>query len=360
MLFPAWRKSSGGPEPFSTKSIRVPLTTSDCASRDDATDIPPPNSRAFSVPAVVLAREMPFATARAAADRTGMPCAAGMSRRLTSCAGSDAIQVRSGQGRAASMTPDRVTTPLAVAYATHDGVELQGDLYLPKGAKSAPALVAVHGGGWVQGVGAAYQYWGPDLAARGYAVFAISYRLATKGKTFPHAVQDVLAGVQFVRGKAGEFGIDPQRIGLLGASAGGHLASLAALSGKKFTGGYPQDPFASVSTEVKALVGVYGVYDMVAMWTTYQIQGGVDNNIQKFLGASPMENRQLYFAATSASDAPFANNKIGVLLVTGTQDDLVDPKQHTEPFTLALKQAGFFVRPCIVQGAPHSWRNYPI
>jgi len=159
-------------------------------------------------------------------------------------------------------------------------------------------------------------------------------------QTFPHALQDVLAGVQFVRGKAGEFGIDPQRIGLMGSSAGAHLASFAALSGKKFTGGYPQDPFASVSTEVKALIGVYGVYDMVAMWTTYQIQGGTENNIQKFLGASPMENRQLYFDATSMSYATFANNKIGVLLVTGTQDDLVDPKQHTEPFQLALKQAG--------------------
>ena len=135
-------------------------------------------------------------------------------------------------------------------------------------------------------------------------MFAISYRLATKGETFPQAVQDVLAGVQFVRGKAGEFGIDPQRIGLLGASAGGHLASLAALSGKKFTGGYPQDPFAGVSTEVKALVGVYGVYDMVAMWTTYQIQGGVDNNIQKFLGASPMENRHFILTPRRPATPP--------------------------------------------------------
>jgi acetyl esterase/lipase len=253
-----------------------------------------------------------------------------------------------------------VTTQLGLAYANHDGVELAGDLYLPKGAKAAPALVAVHGGGWVQGARSAFQYWGPYLASRGIGMFSISYRLAAKGKMFPQAVQDILAGVQFMRGKAGEFGIDPTRIGLLGASAGGHLASLAALGCKKFTGGYPQDPFASTSAEVKALIGVYGVYDLVAMWTTYQLQGGLDNNIQKFLGAPPMENRQLYFDATPISYATFANNKISVLLATGTADDLVDPAEHTQPFMLALKQAGFFVRPCIVQGAPHYWMNDPI
>jgi acetyl esterase/lipase len=253
-----------------------------------------------------------------------------------------------------------VTTQLGLAYANHDGVELAGDLYLPKGAKAAPALVAVHGGGWVQGARSAFQYWGPYLASRGIGMFSISYRLAAKGKMFPQAVQDILAGVQFMRGKAGEFGIDPARIGLLGASAGGHLASLAALSGKKFTGGYPQDPFASTSAEVKALISVYGVYDLAAMWTTYQLQGGLDNNIQKFLGAPPMENRQLYFDATPISYATFASNKISVLLATGTADDLVDPAEHTQPFMLALKQAGFFVRPCIVQGAPHYWMNDPI
>ena len=253
-----------------------------------------------------------------------------------------------------------VNTQLGIAYANHDGVELLGDLFLPKGAKSAPALVAVHGGGWVQGVRTAFQFWGPYLASRGVAMFSISYRLATKGKMFPQAVQDVLAAVQFVRGKASDFGIDPARIGIMGASAGGHLAALAALSGKKFVGGYPQDQFASMSTEVKALIGVYGVYDLAAMWKTYQIQGGLDNNIQKFLGAPPMENRQLYFDASPISYATFSNNKIGVLLSTGTCDDLVDPREHTEPFTLALKQAGFYVRPCIVEGSPHYWMNDPI
>jgi acetyl esterase/lipase len=264
------------------------------------------------------------------------------------------------QGGAADASHDGITVQGGIAYATHDGVELAGDLYLPKGAKSAPALVAVHGGGWAQGVRSAFQYWGPYLAARGIAMFSISYRLATKAKTFPQAVQDVLAGVQFVRGKAGAFGIDPARIGLIGASAGAHLAALAALGAKKFAGGYPQDPFASVDPGVKALVGVYGIYDAVAMWTNYQMQGGRDNNFQKFMGSPPMEDRQLYFDASPISYATFANNAIGVLLVTGTEDALVDRKVQTDPFELALKQAGFFVRPCILQGAPHYWMNDPI
>ncbi|MEA3022122.1 MAG: hypothetical protein QOK01_974, partial [Alphaproteobacteria bacterium] len=69
----------------------------------------------------------------------------------------------------------------ALTFATHDGIALQGDLYLPKGAGPFPALVAVHGGGWQQGARSAFQYWGPYLAARGYGLFAISYRLAKKG-----------------------------------------------------------------------------------------------------------------------------------------------------------------------------------
>ena len=181
-------------------------------------------------------------------------------------------------------------------------------------------------------------------------------------QTFPQAVQDVLAGVQFVRGKAGEFGIDPQRIGLLGASAGGHLASLATLSGKKFHGGYPQDPFAGVSTEVKALVEQHhGVHDMVAMWTPYLIHGGLDNNIQSSSALADGKPAALFRRLRPQATPPSPANKIGVLLVTAPTTTWSIVAQHyLEPFTLALKQAGFFVRPCIVQGAPHYWMNDPI
>jgi len=251
----------------------------------------------------------------------------------------------------------------ALTYVTHDGVELQGDFYLPKTRGSAPALVAVHGGGWQQGVRSAFQHCGPHLAAHGYAVFAISYRFAKKGhKAFPQAVQDVIAAVQFVRGSAGAFGINPDRIALIGASAGAHLAALAALGRRSpiFADGYPGDAHAAVDSTVKALIGVYGVYDLAAMWEAYRVASPLDNNIENFLGAALPENRQLYFDASPISYATYANNKTAVLLAYGTEDDLVDRRPHSQAFLKALKQAGFFARSCVVQGAGHYWLSDPL
>jgi acetyl esterase/lipase len=251
----------------------------------------------------------------------------------------------------------------ALTYATHDGVELQGEFYLPKTRGSVPALVAVHGGGWQQGVRSAFRHCGSHLAEQGYAVLAVSYRFANKGhKAFPQAVQDVIAAVQFVRGSAAAFGIDPGRIALIGASAGAHLAALAALGGRSpiFADGYPDDAHAAVDSTVKALIGVYGVYDLAAMWEAYRVASPLDNNIENFLGTAPPEYRQLYFDASPISYATYANNKTAVLLAYGTEDDLVDRKPHPEAFLKALKQAGFFVRSCVVQGAGHYWLSDPL
>jgi acetyl esterase/lipase len=254
-----------------------------------------------------------------------------------------------------------IETRSGVAYANHDAVSLLGDLYLPAGAGPFPALVGVHGGGWQAGARNAFQFWGPYLAERGYALFAISYRLAKKGqRMFPQAVNDVLAAVQFVRGSAREIRVDPERIALFGASAGAHLASLAALGGETFKGSYPNDEFVAVNTKVKALVGVYGVYDLAEMWQRYQLQSPRENNIENFMGAAPMDNPRLYFDASPINYASFANNYMGVFLAVGTEDDLVDRRAQTDAFLMKLKQANFFVRTCIVQGAPHYWLSDPI
>src|SRR5256885_5246676 len=118
-----------------------------------------------------------------------------------------------------------------IVFAEHDGTKLLGDLYAPKGLDKAPVLVAVHGGGWQVGSRKFYTNWGPYLAKNGIAVFAIEYRLMKPGvKTYPGAVYDTKAAVQYVRAKAAELNVDPERIGLIGDSAGGHLSALGALA----------------------------------------------------------------------------------------------------------------------------------
>jgi acetyl esterase/lipase len=256
-----------------------------------------------------------------------------------------------------------VDTRVNIAYATHDGVTLLGDLYLPAAGGPFPALVAAHGGGWQAGARSAFQYWGPYLAARGYVLFAVSYRLAKKGhKAFPQAVTDMLAAVQFVRGSAAQIKVDSERIGLFGASAGAHLAALAALGAESapFKNAYPDDTHAALSSKVKAFIGVYGVYDVVEMWQRYQLQSPRENNIENFMGCAPMDDPRRYFEASPLNYATFANNQIGVFLSVGTEDDLVNRRTQTDAFLLKLKQANFFVRTCIVQGAPHYWLNDPI
>ena len=250
-----------------------------------------------------------------------------------------------------------------IAYAEHDGVALLADLYRPEGLIAVPVLVAVHGGGFQAGDRKFYRHWGPFLARLGYAVFAIEYRLMKPGAgTFPQAVCDCRAAVQFVRANARGLGLDPDRIGMIGDSAGAHLSALVALAGEEelFAGGYRGDPHAAVPAAVKAVVGFYGVYDMLAQWEHDQLSRPRDQITEKFLGGPPMANRRRYFDASPLSYATIDKNGPRFLLVWGREDDIVDPASQSERFLGALKQAGFFVRTVVVPGAGHFWCSEPL
>jgi acetyl esterase/lipase len=209
-----------------------------------------------------------------------------------------------------------------IVFAEHDGAKLVGDLYLPKGRSKAPVLVAVHGGGWQVGNKQFYRNWGLFLARAGYAVFAVDYRLGKPG-VYPAAVYDVKAAVQFIRAKAGDYDLDPERIGLIGDSAGAHLASLVALAGDQFNTAYRDDANAAVPTNVKCVIGFYGVYDMHAQWQHDLPLRPNDKIVEKFLGVSPMQNRRVYFDASPISYATIDRNALRFLLIHGT-NDIVD------------------------------------
>ena len=236
------------------------------------------------------------------------------------------------------------TSKRTLAYASPDGEPLQADVYLPASATAAPVVICMHGGAWKAGSRDSYRHLGPFLADAGYVVMSIDYRLVKGAKNrYPAAVDDVRAAVAYVREHAGELNADVTRIALMGDSAGGHLASLVGL----------QD-----AATIKAFVGVFGVYDLAAQWQ-YDLASRPNDNISHvFLGAPLTENRQLYFDASPISYATTANNRVAVLLAWGTCDDVV-PAEQSELFLRALKQAGFYARPC-VQAAPHFWVSDPL
>lgn len=118
-----------------------------------------------------------------------------------------------------------------VEYGTANGKPLLLDAYVPSGGgRARPAIVMIHGGGWRVGDKGS---WAPEagrLAERGWVAFSVNYRL-DEPSPFPAEVDDVQAAVHWVRSHAGEYGVDPARIGALGESAGGHLAAMLATLG---------------------------------------------------------------------------------------------------------------------------------
>jgi len=260
-------------------------------------------------------------------------------------------------GRAAAAEFEMVSHGDLV-FAEHDGAKLLGDLYLPKGRSKAPVLVAVHGGDWQAGNKQMYRFWGLFLARAGYAVFAIDYRLGKPGM-YPAAVYDVKAAVQFIRAKAADYDLDPDRVGLIGDAAGAQLAALVALAGDQFNSAHRDAANAAVPANVKCMIGFYGIYDMQAQWTHDLSARPNDKIVEKFLGASPMQNRRLYFDASPISYATIDRNALRVLLIHGTSDDIVDPETQSGIFLTELAQSGFFVRRIILPGAGHFWSSDP-
>ncbi|MFN0163222.1 MAG: alpha/beta hydrolase fold domain-containing protein [Burkholderiales bacterium] len=250
-----------------------------------------------------------------------------------------------------------------VEFAIRGTEKLKGNLWLPKGQGKTPVVIGVHGGGWHTRLQENYQYWGPWLAARGYAVFAPTYRLSSaEAKSFPECFHDVRAAVQWIKGNAASLGLDAERIALMGDSAGGHLVSLVALAGDdaRFKDGNAGDAHGALSTRVKAVIPIYGVLDLMAQWRHDLTARTRDPITEKLLGVSAIDDKRAYFDASPLSYVSGRDNSTAFLVVWGTHDDIVDCATQSEAFLEALKQAKFYARPVVVHGAPHFWSAEPI
>jgi acetyl esterase/lipase len=216
------------------------------------------------------------------------------------------------------------------------------DLYRPQHAPSAlPVIVSIHGGGWHGGT--KERSPGLHFTRHGYAVASIEYRL-TGEATFPSQIHDCKAAVRWLRANAGRYGLDPERFGAWGASAGGHLAALLGTSGgvAELEGelGNP-----TRSSRIQAVVDFFGPID-VAGWHRYK--GETKANL---IGA-PIAGNEARLAKADpttyidAGDPP-------VLVAHGERDTLV-PKAQSELLHAALRGAGVESTLVLVPGAAHS------
>lgn len=234
-----------------------------------------------------------------------------------------------------------------LTYGHADGIALKLDIYYPKTAAGAvPAVVYVHGGGWTQGdkaIGAGTEEI-PEMVSRGYLAAAINYRLAPQHK-FPAQIEDAKCAIRFLRANASLFGINPERIGVWGGSAGGHLVALLgttdASAGLEGSGGYPNQ-----SSRVRAVVDMFGPTDLAVLF-----RAGGGSALEQVFGISDPNSQAVKLACpvtyVSPDDPPF-------LILHGDKDNVV-PLVQSQIFYNRLQAAGVTATLVIVKNAGHSF-----
>ncbi len=216
---------------------------------------------------------------------------------------------------------------------------LQMDAYMPDGPGPFPAAVIVHGGGWVAGD----RRWNVEplfrpLHEAGVACFSISYRLATDPSLFGVAIDDVAEAIRYVRGHALEFKVDPARIALVGESAGGQLASMAALR-------------QSGST-VKAVVALYSPADLEQL---AQASQALPAPFRLAMQGTPWEGLIRTRLQELSPMRHVRNGMPPFLLIHGTADMLV-PFEQSERMCRAIRQVGAVCDLIAVKGGGHGLR----
>lgn len=233
----------------------------------------------------------------------------------------------------------------------------KADLYFPRTMPAnsrLPAVVMIHGGGWNDGRRDAQREKniGTTLALSGYVGMSIDYQLSYgKFTTWPQNLYDCKNAVRWLRKNAGRLQIDPERIGVIGGSAGGHLADMVALTGPG-DGLEPAEPYPGISDSVVCCVDLYGITDI----TTYLPSPTMKEPYASMLGKKFSEAPQLYRIASPVNYV--RTNSPPFLIIHGTADQLVSPQQ-SKSFDALLQNAGVEHELVLVEGAPHAFTLQP-
>lgn len=242
-------------------------------------------------------------------------------------------------------------------YGKCAGETLILDIARPKDAEGKlPAILLIHGGGWQGGNKNSLRPMIREFARHGYVAMTVGYRLAPKHRA-PAQIEDTKCAVRWVRAHADELGVDPERIGAMGMSAGAHLSMLLGVmdssDGHEGDGGWGDQ-----SSKVQCVVSYFGPTNLTKQDLTDSPAKGIVREdmvrmiLTNVLGGQPEEHVETLKAFSpityvNAGDAP-------MLLFQGTADNLVPYDQAFE-MAAALSQAGIEGRVELILGARHGW-----
>jgi acetyl esterase/lipase len=233
-----------------------------------------------------------------------------------------------------------------VTYCTAEGVDLKMDLYYPARISGPlPVAVYIHGGGWITGdkEKADHNLEGKAVLAQDYLLVALDYRLAPKYR-FPAMIEDVKCAIRSLRAHAAQYGLDAERIGVWGVSAGGHLAALLGTADE--IAGYDVGQYLEQSSRVQAVVDFYGPVDL-----RLPLTGDANELVHDAFGTDDPQAPILVLGSpvtwVSADDPPF-------LILHGDSDSLVPLRQSQELFE-RLVAAGVPAELVVVTNGGHGF-----
>ena len=230
----------------------------------------------------------------------------------------------------AAQPPSSIIFEKDLVYAKVGETELHLDLARPKQGKGPfPVVICVHGGGWKAGSKDQFLQAMYSLSQQGYVAASVQYRFAPKDR-FPSQIDDVKTAVRYLRSRAKELNLNPDKIGAVGGSAGAHLSLLLGTTGPddiKEVGDHP-----TLSSAVQAVVSIAGPTDLTPVFPDASEQ-----MVRDLIGKSRKDDPDAYKKASpihflNRGDAP-------ALLIHGTKDELVPYEQATS-FIEAAKKAG--------------------
>lgn len=226
-------------------------------------------------------------------------------------------------------------------------------MFLPSGAGPHAAVVLLHGGCFQHGSHRGMAREGRFLAEHGFVAMAIDYRLVDQGGQFPGALRDVKCAVRWLKTRAGEFGVDPDRIAVLGTSAGGYLASITAATPDEPAFDRPECGSENVDASVAAAVVYYGVSNWNRRCRTGMLQCE-----EAFLSAR-CDPHRLDPVFTQASVTTYRDEiAVPYLLMHGELDREIEPSQ-SRVLEYTLREAGSDVELLVLPEVGHNFeRNW--